>query len=101
MQMSATPEHIRNILEDALGADMACVSAITVRGARVGFMITVAPAEKDRGMQPGTIFRMLENDRVPKDTFREQIRASQHPHEHAIRIEHRKALVMRVVVHVR
>lgn len=49
--MSLTPEIIRNALENAIGADASLVSAITIREGRVGFMITVASSEKERGLR--------------------------------------------------
>lgn len=48
--MSLTPEIIRNVIENAIGEAASLVSAITIRDGRVGFMITVPPDEKERGL---------------------------------------------------
>lgn len=50
MQMILTPELIRKTLEDTLRSDVSLISAITVRGSKVGFMITVAPGQKEKGL---------------------------------------------------
>lgn len=48
--MSLTPDDIRAAIDAAIPAHAQAVSAITVRGGKVGFMITVAPQQKDLGM---------------------------------------------------
>ncbi len=49
--MPITEEHIRHAIDSAAGNDASRVSAITVRGAKIGFMVTVAPEEKALGLR--------------------------------------------------
>lgn len=49
--MTLTPETIRTAIDALLGAEAHYVSAITVRDGKVGFMVTVAPSEKEKGLQ--------------------------------------------------
>jgi peptidyl-prolyl cis-trans isomerase SurA len=67
------PQVIRTLIDERLQLKNAAQNAIQISDLDV--QEAIKGIEKDRGMQQGTIFRMLENDRVPKDTFREQIRA--------------------------
>jgi ATP-binding protein involved in chromosome partitioning len=48
--MTITSESVYKVIERALGKDAHHVSAITVKGGKVGFMITVPPAEKTYGL---------------------------------------------------
>ncbi|MDX2073114.1 MAG: Mrp/NBP35 family ATP-binding protein [Alphaproteobacteria bacterium] len=48
--MTLTSDIIRNAIESAAAEDASCVSAITIRAGKVGFMITVAPGEKEKGL---------------------------------------------------
>lgn len=49
--MTLTPDHIREAITAAVAEDAHRISAITLRGGKVGFMITVEPSEKDRGLK--------------------------------------------------
>lgn len=48
--MTITPESIRKAIASAIGDDVRHISAITIKGGKVGFMITVSPAEKEYGL---------------------------------------------------
>jgi len=50
MQMTLNSQIIRQAIDKAIPEDASRVSAITIRGGKVGFMITVAPSEKDHGL---------------------------------------------------
>ena len=49
--MSLTEEQIRHAIETAAGQDAHHISAITIRGGNVGFMVTVTPEQKDLGLR--------------------------------------------------
>lgn len=67
------PQVVRALVDERLQLKDAERNGIKVGDNEV--QETIAGIEKDRGMQKGAIFRMLDNDRIPHETFTGQIRA--------------------------
>jgi peptidyl-prolyl cis-trans isomerase SurA len=67
------PQVIRTLVDERLQRQDAEKNGIKVGDNEV--QDAIASIEKDRSMQIGTIFDLLERDHIPKETFTEQIRA--------------------------
>jgi peptidyl-prolyl cis-trans isomerase SurA len=67
------PQVIRTLIDEKLQLREAEKNGIKISDNEAEEAI--ANIEKDRDLQPGAIFRMMENDSVPRETFTGQIRA--------------------------
>jgi peptidyl-prolyl cis-trans isomerase SurA len=70
---SLRPRVIRSLVDERLQVQEATKNDIVVKDKDVDQAIE--GIEQQRGMPPGTITKMLEANNVPKDTFRQQVRA--------------------------
>ncbi|MDX1975059.1 MAG: peptidylprolyl isomerase [Rickettsiales bacterium] len=67
------PQILRTLIDERLQLQEAKRKEIKVDDADIGKAI--AAIEKERGMEPGAIFKQLEQAHVPVETFAEQLRA--------------------------
>lgn len=67
------PQVIRSLIDEQLQLGEAKKNAIEVNDAEIAQAIEGIEAQ--RGMRSGSIFRMLEQNAIPRDTFLQQIRA--------------------------
>jgi peptidyl-prolyl cis-trans isomerase SurA len=67
------PQVLRTLIDEKLQVQEAQKNGISISDSEVNMAIT--SLEQQREMQPGAITRMLEANRIPRETFTDQIRA--------------------------